>query len=134
MACTFWYCKRSYTLMIEIIYSSKNFVVLKYKEKYYCYSYCKLIAEKYGIFFTIHKLKIETQKNKYADIQGLKNPSKQEEIEQLNREASLLNWDLGAQAAGMLVQDQYSSSSKWGTPISKFPIWNDQKIFYNQLI
>ena len=50
--------------MIEIIYSSKNFVVLKYKEKYYCYSYCKLIAEKYGIFFTIHKLKIETQKNK----------------------------------------------------------------------
>ena len=50
--------------MIEIIYSSKNFVVLKYKEKYYCYSYCKLIAEKSDIFFTTHKLKIETQTNK----------------------------------------------------------------------
>ena len=52
--------------MIEIIYSSKNFVVLKYKNYYHCYSYCKQIAL-YNIninVFHIFDDKIETQKNK----------------------------------------------------------------------
>ena len=51
---------------IEIIYSSKNFVVLKYKDYYYCYSYCKQIAL-YNIdinVFHIFDDKIESQKNK----------------------------------------------------------------------
>ena len=50
--------------MIDIIYSSKNFVVLKYDESYFCFSYGKLIAEKSDIFLTTHNSKIETQKNK----------------------------------------------------------------------
>lgn len=52
--------------MIEIIYSSKNFVVLKYKDCYYCYSYCKLISM-YNVdtnAFRVFDNKIETQKNK----------------------------------------------------------------------
>ena len=52
--------------MIEIIYSSKNFVVLKYIDYYYCYSYCKQIAL-YNIdinVFHIFDDKIESQKNK----------------------------------------------------------------------
>ena len=51
---------------IEIIYSSKNFVVLKYCNYYYCYSYCKQIAL-YNIdtnVFHIFDDKIESQKNK----------------------------------------------------------------------
>ena len=57
--------------MIEIIYSSKNFVVLKHCYMYYCYSYCKLIAwwnyqpaynKKMDI--QIDNSKIESQKNK----------------------------------------------------------------------
>jgi hypothetical protein len=55
-----------YSKMIEIIYSSKNFVVLKYKDYYHCYSYCKQIAI-YNIdinVFHIDNSKIETQKNK----------------------------------------------------------------------
>ena len=50
--------------MIKIIYSSKNFVVLKYKAIYCCYSYGKEIAlwDYQGIH--IDNSKIETQKNK----------------------------------------------------------------------
>lgn len=51
-------------LIIEIIYSSKNFVVLKYKEKYYCFSYCKLIALSINNIIKVDNAKIETQKNK----------------------------------------------------------------------
>ena len=50
--------------MIEIIYSSKNFVVLKYNESYYCYSYCKLIALSINGIIKVDNAKIETQKNK----------------------------------------------------------------------
>ena len=53
-----------YLKMIEIIYSSKNFVVLKYKEKYYCYSYGKLIALSTNNIIKVDNSKIETQKNK----------------------------------------------------------------------
>jgi hypothetical protein len=55
-----------YLKMIEIIYSSKNFVVLKHKKYYYCYSYCKQICL-YSIdtnVFHVFDDKIETQKNK----------------------------------------------------------------------
>lgn len=50
--------------MINIVYSAKNFVVLKYKEKYYCYSYGKLIALSANDIIKIDNSKIETQKNK----------------------------------------------------------------------
>ena len=50
--------------MIKIIYSSKNFVVLKYIDYYYCYSYCKLIALSINGRIKVDNLKIETQKNK----------------------------------------------------------------------
>lgn len=53
-----------YLIMIEIIYSAKNFVVLEYKEKYYCYSYCKLIALSTNGIIKVDNSKIETQKNK----------------------------------------------------------------------
>jgi len=50
--------------MIDIVYSAKNFVVLKHKEKYYCYSYGKLIALSTNDIIKVDNLKIETQKNK----------------------------------------------------------------------
>ena len=50
--------------MIDIVYSAKNFVVLEYKEKYYCYSYGKLIALSINGIIKVDNSKIETQKNK----------------------------------------------------------------------
>lgn len=79
----------------------------------------------------IEKNKEAAQKYKNTKIN---NPSKEKEINAINRETSLLTWKIGAEAAKNLTQDQYSSAPKWGTPRNKFPIWNDQKNFYSQYI
>jgi hypothetical protein len=49
---------------MEIIYSAKNFVILKYKNINYCYSYGKLIAMESNGKIKKNDNKIETQKNK----------------------------------------------------------------------
>ncbi len=79
---------------------------------------------------------IEKNKEKYQKMSGsgLANPSKEEEIEKVDRETSMINWKIGAEAASLIVQDQYGSKPQWGTPSKKFPIWNDQKTFYTQYI
>lgn len=65
---------------------------------------------------------------------GLANPSQQQELENATRETGLLNWNIGAEASTLLAEDQYSASPKWGKPDKKFPVWNDQKTFYNQYL
>lgn len=47
-----------------------------------------------------------------------------------NRNASLISWQIGAEAAKMLG----SEPAKWGTPSSRKMIWNDTKVFYNQYL
>lgn len=69
-----------------------------------------LIASRDGVFF--------------------KEPSKQEEYEKDSRKANLLSKDIGAEASLMLAEDP----EKWGTMKKKFPVWNDQKSFYNQYL
>ncbi len=65
---------------------------------------------------------------------GLTDASQTEEIEKSTRESQMISFNIGAEAAQMLVEDQYSSTPKWGTPNQKFPIWNDQINFYNQYL
>ncbi len=79
---------------------------------------------------------VEKNKDKYQKMSnsGLANPSKEEELEKVNRETSMVNWKIGAEAASLIVQDQYGKKPEWGTPSKKFPIWNDQKTFYTQYI
>lgn len=79
---------------------------------------------------------VEKNKSKYENQStgGLANPSKEEELEKVNRETSMMNWKIGAEAASLIVQDQYGGKPQWGTPSKKFPIWNDQKTFYTQYI
>lgn len=76
-----------------------------------------------------NKKRIEEQ-----DLSNTMDPQKKAESEKTNREAALLAWKIGAEAAKSLAEDQYSSSPKWGRPKEKFPIWRDQKNFYNQYI
>lgn len=66
--------------------------------------------------------------------QGQMNPSNEEEVEKINRETGMIAWKIGAEAAKILAQDQYSAEPQWGVAQTKFPIWNDQKNFYNQYI
>ena len=47
-----------------------------------------------------------------------------------NRNASLISWQIGAEAAKLLGADP----QKWGTPTGRNMVWNDTKVFYKQYI
>ena len=66
--------------------------------------------------------------------QDLTNPSDMEKASAINRETEMIAWKIGAEASKKLAEDQYSKNPQWGTPKVRFPIWNDQKNFYNQYI
>ncbi len=72
--------------------------------------------------------------NVKIDTGGLLSPSSEDEIGQIDRQTNLLSWEIGAEAFSFLAQDQYSNSPQWGGLKKKYPIWNDQKSFYNQYI
>ena len=66
--------------------------------------------------------------------QGLSSPDEEEKVEAINRKTELIAWKIGAEAAKKLAEDQYSQQPRWGTAKTRFPIWNDQKNFYNQYL
>lgn len=59
-----------------------------------------------------------------------KEPSKQEEFDKDSRKINLIPTDIGAEASLMLAENP----EKWGSMKKKFPVWNDQKSFYNQYL
>ena len=65
---------------------------------------------------------------------GYKTQSKYDEADSDTRVTELIPWNIGAEAAKELADDQRSDSPQWGTPIQAFPVWNDQKSFYGQYI
>lgn len=65
---------------------------------------------------------------------GYKTQSKYDETDSDTRVSELLPWNIGAEAAKELADDQRSDSPQWGTPIQAFPVWNDQKSFYGQYL
>ena len=71
------------------------------------------------------------EKNKEKD---LSNPKDEDKANAINRETELVAWKIGAEAAKKLAEDQYSGNPQWGNVKTPFPIWNDQKNFYNQYI
>ncbi len=50
------------------------------------------------------------------------------------RATEIMAWNIGAEAAKMLADDQYASSHEWGSPTKRFPVWNDMKSFYGQYL
>lgn len=58
--------------------------------------------------------------------------AKEEELEM--RKNALLNWAIGAEVAKDISNDLLSSSPTFGSASSRFPIWNDQKKFYDQYV
>lgn len=57
-------------------------------------------------------------------------PSKEEEYAAESRESDLLPWKIGAQAAKSIG----SNPGQWGSLKKSFPIWTDQKSFYDQYL
>lgn len=65
---------------------------------------------------------------------ALASPSKEKEFSDAAREVELVTWQIGAQAAKILAEDQYSANPVYGKAANPYPLWQDQKSFYNQYI
>ncbi len=61
-------------------------------------------------------------------------PSHDQEYSDSVREVELLNWIIGRKAAMELVADQYKDQPAYGKAANPFPIWNDQRSYYDQYI
>lgn len=79
----------------------------------------------------LEKTKAELEKQ---NLQGFADESTAAEAEKINRETTMLSFNIGSQAAQMLVEDQYKKKPQWGAPAVKFPIWHDLQGFYSQYL
>ncbi len=61
-------------------------------------------------------------------------PSDAPKIEAENREQELLAWQIGAEGAKALGKDMISNSPVWGKVKAAYPLWNDEKYFYDQYL
>lgn len=68
-----------------------------------------------------------------ADI-NQKDPKKAEALEEETRKSHLMNWIWGSQVATDISRDLDSKYPKFGKRIKRFPLWNDQKEFYDQYV
>ena len=81
-------------------------------------------------------LDIESKKNNVKELSNqhdgifFKEPDKQEAYEEDSRKSDLLPTDIGTEASMSLA----ANPEKWGSVKKEFPIWNDQKTFYNQYL
>lgn len=82
----------------------------------------------------------QTDENMKADVdeeetdEKVKDPAKAEALAEETRKEHLMNWVWGSQVASDISRDLDSKSPKFGNRVKKFPLWNDQKEFYDQYI
>ncbi len=77
---------------------------------------------------------VSGQVSQITDSDVLATPSKAEEFSDAAREVELIAWQIGAEAAKILAEDQNSDSPIYGKASNPYPLWQDQKSFYNQYI
>ncbi|MDD4556152.1 MAG: hypothetical protein PHE89_02325 [Alphaproteobacteria bacterium] len=73
---------------------------------------------------------------KTASSQDLENSLSETDLKKEaaeGRDVDMLSWKIGAELSRDLVSDQYGES-KWGKIKSEFPLWNDQKKYYDLYI
>ncbi len=61
-------------------------------------------------------------------------PSKEKEFSDSTRQIELLNWEIGRKAAQLLAADQHSEKPVYGKAKNPYPLWNDQRAYYDQYI
>lgn len=71
-----------------------------------------------------------------TDSGGFKDAAKEAKVNASMKETDRLAWNIGYEAARLLVQDQASNgkNGKWGTAKVLYPVWNDVKAYYNQYL
>ncbi|MBQ8481886.1 MAG: hypothetical protein IJ532_05080 [Alphaproteobacteria bacterium] len=78
--------------------------------------------------------KAKTTRDDQEADENIKDPKAAESLADETRKGHLMNWIWGATMANVISADLDSSSPKFGTRKNKFPLWNDQKEFYDQYI
>ena len=73
--------------------------------------------------------KVKKNKDSYDKGEGV-SASTSDKTKEENRKATMLAWQIGAEAS----KDLSKNASSWGTPNNRKMIWNDTKIFYNQYL
>lgn len=70
------------------------------------------------------------------DSGGFNNAAKEAEVNESMKESERLAWNIGAEAARLLAEDQAANGAngKWGTAKKLYPAWNDTAVFYNQYL
>ena len=71
---------------------------------------------------------------KSENFDGYKEQSKYDENDTNTRMLELVPWNVGAEAAKELANDQRADNPEWGVPKTFFPVWNDQKSFFGQYL
>ena len=66
--------------------------------------------------------------------ENTKDPKAAEALEEETRKSHLMNWVWGAQVASDISDDLENETSSFGVRKNKFPLWNDQKEFYDQYV
>ena len=65
---------------------------------------------------------------------SLLRPSDEPKVEASIREQNLIAWQIGAETAKKIGEDMASGTSEWGTLKSEYPLWNDNKLVYEQYL
>lgn len=78
--------------------------------------------------------KVSTTRDDQEADENIKDPKAAESLTDETRKGHLMNWIWGATMANIISNDLDSASPKFGSRKSKFPLWNDQKEFYDQYI
>jgi hypothetical protein len=61
-------------------------------------------------------------------------PSKEKEFQTQTRDSELVGWQIGAEGAKAMGTDMALSEPKWGKVTNPYPLWNDEKFFYDQYL
>lgn len=77
---------------------------------------------------------LESRGEKMKDKSDSKSPSIEEEMLEETRAANRLNWKIGAGVGRDMVADINGDGVGFGNIKSRYPLWNDQKEFYDQYI
>lgn len=75
-----------------------------------------------------------TSKDYSDNNRNVKNPEDGDTLVAETRKSSIMNWLWGSVVSKEISADLDSLSPKFGSRINKFPLWNDQKEFYDQYI
>ena len=67
---------------------------------------------------------------------GFKDAKKEEEANSQLKESRRIPWNIGAEAARMLAEDQLKNGKdgSWGKAKVLYPVWKDTQSYYNQYI